>query len=483
VYFQKTNAIQNLVTLMTLLFRLALVFLFGGIFSSCSYVYLKNEVGDLEDRLESRNFYLGYVDREQLKYTLRASELAYSSFMFQAHTKFDDSVAFYNAKHRLVSMLIQDWTLTTNSLEQPWFKGVLDNISELSREQKLKIYGANTDDLERLDSIKKSINAQSLRILGIPSSEIEIATGQWDRTSYANDSQSYIDSADETFADLLIMSRVFEVFRDDLKKERKAIVNAIRDQYDQLPYLIVILFIGQFGIFIITGYVDWAILRRAKQEANFRFRMILACCAAVASGVGFIADQILLHLENQQSQILLDYNWSRAQYDIKGDFFRETHDLVTKSGNALAEIYQLDEARLPAAYAFAKQHLMVIKHVVDHFSSSAIVVDTPVYQTTSFSELMSHRDMINQLSAEENEGNLVQYWGNNVEGILGLFKHLKNDISNDLQGTFERFNALFAELQKLGDRSLYLIVVSVLLQAISLFLIIVILREDPETPV
>ena len=90
---------------------------------------------------------------------------------------------------------------------------------------------------------------------------------------------------------------------------------------------------------------------------------------------------------------------------------------------------------------------MVEKHKVDQFNSSAIVVDTPVYQSTSFSELISYRDIIDQLSAGENEGNFLRYCGNSFEGILDLFKYLKNDISNDLQGTFERFNALFAELQ------------------------------------
>jgi len=89
----------------------------------------------------------------------------------------------------------------------------------------------------------------------------------------------------------------------------------------------------------------------------------------------------------------------------------------------------------------------------------------------------------NQDTATQIQEQILQYWIRNGDELYSLLVAVQNALSVGKNTAYDQANETYFLIGDLGERSLLLIVISVVLQAISLFCILMILREDPETPI
>ncbi len=71
---------------------------------------------------------------------------------------------------------------------------------------------------------------------------------------------------------------------------------------EKMLIVIILIFVGQIGIFLVTGYLDLSIIRTDKNHPRYRYRLITCIFAMVFSASAFAIDQGLIHLSNIESK-------------------------------------------------------------------------------------------------------------------------------------------------------------------------------------
>lgn len=485
---------------MTLLFRLAITFLIGGLVSSAVFVYASFATDELEEHIEMLTWKSAFYDASGIQAARRASEITIQNYRFVSYVNASDSETLARATRSYISLLMRTWSFMTGP-----------GVSSLSEIRFANWDGAEIfyDEQDQLEDMRATLARIIPEVLGISLTEFigldmsQTIGGREDDPAIVRKLERHISEIDptvvmlaslETFDQLLVIQRAYKRFAQHFAEINQLNLKEFNSYHKWLPMILVAIFVGQFGIFVITGYVDLFVIRMTRASRKYHFRMTLACLAAVCSGLGFTADQILIQTESYQNQLSLSHVRQTEEFRTRQLFEREIRDITLKWSEAhggLVNHIRTGDVNEVAKYV-AYRELILLPDLVEHLRSGEYFQLMELNQREAFMTLSNHVKKLNDIfsveidnqdTATQIQEQILQYWIRNGDELYSLLVAVQNALSVGKNTAYDQANETYFLIGDLGERSLLLIVTSVVLQAISLFCILMILREDPETPI
>ena len=477
---------------MTILFRLAIVFLAGGLFSSVAFVYFTKLKDDLTDDINLVTLNQSNYNSKGIEAVRRALEITTSIYRFYAYVPLVDMHTEW-AKTALASNMIKNWTFI-NSLTSD-----INKTEFSSFDGQIIVF----PEVQRMVDLEGSIDEIAKETLGMTVNQIREFTGNQEELldEYVKgddvggivgllskvSTNSIIKANKSTQAHLIEMYKGLKVLEKHYASINKQNFIELEKLNNKIPWIILLVFVGQFGVFVITGYVDFSMYRAKKKTSDYRKNLFVAGAAVILSGSGFVADQVLLQMQNNVARLQLSQAQHLEDFRTKRIFANELREIHLKLGEVIeGSTLHLEALRLSIVSSIIPNLVMIpLVEVVHHLECCGTFEKTEIFDSKSFQQLKKLHDDIAEIQKENDGGdveeNISNYFFDHINSTHVALQVLQNEINREKAYALSRATNVYGTVQKLGSNILMLLAISAMAQGLALFLVLVLLRRDPET--
>ena len=469
----------------SLLYRISIIFLLGSIACSVWFTIYQGKKDNLIDNLnEHLNEHLNQHVEAEYSTTRRATALVDKVFNYIRYASDLDGLV---AKDGMRNELIRNISY------------LLNNIKGLNKEYITHEHvTVPLNELAHLDTIRQGIDTHIDLLIGRNVDEFENIL--WNNSELTKVTGSNVDDFWKYSGEKLQQINVDQIIRiseqqlsqfnrlhivfQSVNNHYKTIVDNIKLKLEEIYFSLIIgailIFIGQIIVFLISSSFDLSdsIYELPK---NIRKKMTYLLLATVLfCGVAFLADQIILQIENYSSHYQVKINDKNVSFDILSKSNKELRQTEMTLNNIISRVeghvaaFPEKERAIKSNNWGLKGTMMVFPLLFTSISNHPFLTGDSIFEMEHYKALKVQFEKLNSM----NEGNYLTFAYENTKAILYNITLVENAIASKIFSLKEEIYELREIIEDLSSWQSSIIVMSTIFQAVSLFLLILCYRNS-----